>query len=211
MCCVYLLCGVFCSLFQCGQTSDPQSVFFTAFYLTRTIFWIPLQHAFNTPPPSSFIHPPPLLEGSFQGWRGCIESGPVTKTRGCLPPTPEMDENGGCHSGKITFWQKHHFDSSDKRPRFPPSVKTFISCHRTPRPWNWFLSPGKPNESWFSTPWKVFEGFLKAFWRAFEGSFGWPIQNPSKTLQRPFRNPWEGSVAGMRVLTLVPLKGVPTL
>ena len=39
-----------------------------------------------------------------------------TKTRGFDPQTPEIDEideNGGCHSGKITVCQKHRVDNPD--------------------------------------------------------------------------------------------------
>ena len=73
------------------------------------------------------------------------------------------------------------------------ALKTFVSCYRTPGPWNWLLSPGKLNASSTSTPsWKVFAGFLKAFWKGFEGSFGWPLQEPFKTLQRPLQRPFWG-------------------
>ena len=74
-------------------------------------------------------------------------------------------------------------------------------------PWNWFLSPGKPNASSISTPsWRVFEGFLKAFWRVsrgpsagrYEGPWKNPSETPSDTLHKPFQKPSgvRGSVAG---------------
>ena len=70
--------------------------------------------------------------------------------------------------------------------RFCPLVVLWISCYRTPGPWNWFLSPGKPNASSISTPfWKVFEGFLKAFWRVLQKK-----KNLQRPLQKPFRDPF---------------------
>ena len=104
-----------------------------------------------------------------------------------------------------------HCDSSTTA-----NFKTFISCYRTPGPWNWFLSPGKPNASSIVTPsWKVFEGFLKAFGRGFEGLFSWqvrgpfkipstteetPEETPSETLQKSF---WGPGSWGMKVLMLI--------
>ena len=71
-------------------------------------------------------------------------------------------------------------------------VKTFISCHRTPRPRKGFrrVLEGVP---WRGL-WRVSEGFLKGFRRVLEGVSRGPLQkpfkNPSETLQRPFRDPF---------------------
>ena len=109
--------------------------------------------------------------------------------------------------------RQFHFLISDQRVwQREKAVKTFISCYRTPGPWNWLVSPGKPNASSISTPfWRVL-GVLKGFWRVLRltdtRTLQKPFRDPFKNPSDPLRNPWGtlqgsgGSVAGMKVLTI---------
>ena len=64
------------------------------------------------------------------------------------------------------------------------TLKTFISCYRTPGPQKGFRR-GFRRGLW-SGLWRVAEGFQKSFRRV----LSWP-EDPSKTLRKPFENPSE--------------------
>ena len=75
----------------------------------------------------------PWNSQQYWGYVRLLETTKETKTPFWAPPWP-------------TFWVA----------RGGLMFKTFISCYRTPGPWNWFESPGKPNASLISTPsWRV--------------------------------------------------------
>ena len=48
--------------------------------------------------------------------------------RDFAPQTPEVDENGGCHPGRMTVCQKHHFDiTPNKEGKCPESPFSMCS------------------------------------------------------------------------------------